>query len=76
MHEPDADAERAQPEQVRKPVGALVQPPAPVLRPTVADTELLVFAEPEEDVIDASDPDRVRAQHQSFYERYQRPVFP
>ncbi len=27
-------------------------------------------------VIDASDPERVRAQHRRFYERFQRPVFP
>lgn len=27
-------------------------------------------------VIDASDPDAIRAQHQRFYERYQRRVFP
>jgi len=61
----------------RTPLGVAVS----ALATTLSSGTVFVDVDEEEEVmllhvIDAADPDRVRAQHLRFYERYQRRVFP
>ena len=61
----------------RTPVGVAVS----VLALTLSPGEYLVDVDEAASVmlihsIDASDPEAIRAKHEAFYQRYQRPVFP